>query len=98
MRRDSMPEAHGMIFIFPTEEQRSFWMMNTRIPLDILFVDAAGKVDAIGQMEPYSGRAGSKGPVKYAIELNKGMVERVGLKEGDLLEFPEDVRTMDVPR
>src|SRR3954471_21933201 len=42
MRRDSMPADHGMIFVFGDERERGFWMKNTRIPLDIVYVNAAG--------------------------------------------------------
>src|SRR5580765_5615184 len=44
MFRDYNPADHGMIFIFPDEQPRSFWMKNTRIALDIIFVDHNGKV------------------------------------------------------
>src|SRR5687767_12895988 len=50
MHRDSMPSDHGMLFVFAEEQRQSFWMKNTRIPLDIIFVDAAGKVVSIHQM------------------------------------------------
>src|SRR2546423_4457767 len=44
MKRDSMPEDHGMIFVFKGREFNPFWMKNTRIPLDILYIDADAKV------------------------------------------------------
>src|SRR3954466_2735649 len=53
MRRDSMPADHGMIFVFGDERERGFWMKNTRIPLDIVYVNAAGKVVSVKQMKPY---------------------------------------------
>src|SRR6202012_96879 len=53
MKRDSMPDDHGMIFVFPDEINRNFWMKNTRIPLDIIFLNTGGTIVSIHQMEPY---------------------------------------------
>src|SRR2546421_8067051 len=53
MERDSMPANHGMIFVFPRERMREFWMKNTRFPLDIIFLDAAGHIVSVAQMKPY---------------------------------------------
>jgi uncharacterized membrane protein (UPF0127 family) len=88
-----MPADHGMIFVFPDTEPRSFWMKDTRIPLDILYLDPDGVVVSIRQMKPYdlSGVHSDK-PAKYAIELNKGAAERAGVKVGDKLEIPEAAR------
>ena len=73
MRRDSMPADHGMIFVFQTPQQLPFWMKNTRIPLDIIYIDANGKVDSVKQMQPYvETPVSSEGVVKWAIELNQG--------------------------
>src|SRR3954468_22493780 len=54
MRRDSMAAEHGMIFVFPEPDTHSFWMKSTRIPLDIVFIDAGGTIQSIQQMKPYS--------------------------------------------
>lgn len=92
MRRDSMPDDHGMIFLFKEPKVLRFWMKNTRIPLDILYLDAAGKVVSIHRMEPYVEDATvSKGEAKYAIELNAGQAEKAGVKEGDTIPLPDNV-------
>jgi uncharacterized membrane protein (UPF0127 family) len=93
MERDSMPADHGMIFVFKAPDELSFWMKNTRIPLDILYLDEHGKVVSIHQMKPYD-RSGvpSDGPAKYAIELNVGRASDVGAKVGDVLEIPANAR------
>lgn len=89
MQRDSMPAEWGMIFVFPDEEMRGFWMKNTRIALDIIYVAGDGKVVSIHQMKPYDlNSTSSKGPAKYAIELNEGEAAKAGLKEGDVLVIP----------
>ncbi len=93
MNRDSMPAGHGMIFVFDDEEERSFWMKNTRIPLDILYLDRAGRIVSIKQMEPFDLRGTpSNGPAQYVIELNVGTAAKVGVKPGDQLALPANLR------
>lgn len=93
MHRDSMPAGHGMIFVFPGEEMRSFWMRNTRIPLDIIYLDRRGGVVSMHRMEPFDLRGTpSDRPAKYAIELNAGEVAANGVKRGDMLNIPLDAR------
>lgn len=96
MMRDSIPKNWGMIFVFPDEAERGFWMKNTRIPLDIIYVDAAGKVVSIHTMKPYDLESTvSAGPAKYAIELNAGQAAEAGVKPGDQLDIPGPARTTD---
>lgn len=93
MRRDSMPETHGMIFVFPDEKERGFWMKDTRFALDIVYVNAAGKVVSVKQMKPYDRTTvPSEGPAMYAIELNKGTAEQLGIKAGSILEIPKGLK------
>lgn len=94
MKRDSMPDDHGMIFVFPNERERGFWMKNTRIPLDILFLDSSGKIVSIHQMIPYDERlTPSDFPARYAIELNKGAAESAGVKVGDRITIPPEAKS-----
>jgi uncharacterized protein len=94
MRRDSMPREHGMLFVFPEEDERGFWMKDTRIPLDIVFLDASGVVVSVHQMKPYDikNTTYSARPAKYAIELNQGVAKETGVKPGDVLEVPAAAR------
>ena len=93
MQRDSMPSDHGMIFTFHDERGWSFYMKNTRIPLDIIFADANGRVVSIQQMKPYDLTTISpEVPVKYAIELNKGAAAKAGAKVGDKLSIPNSAK------
>jgi len=93
MHRKSMPQDRGMIFVFEDERERSFWMKNTLIPLDIVYADAAGKVVSIKQMKPLDETGiSSDGPAKYAVELNQGAARRAGVATGDVLVIPEEAR------
>ena len=96
MHRDSMPADHGMIFVFPDEIERRFWMKNTRIPLDIIYVNAAGKVVSIKQMKPYDQTSvPSDAPAQYAIELNKDAASAAGVTQGMTLQIPPGLKAKD---
>lgn len=89
MDRKSMPANWGMIFVFPRERDLGFWMHNTLIPLDIIFVDAEARVVSVHRMEPLDeNTTNSEGPAKYAIELNAGQAKENGVKKGDVLIIP----------
>lgn len=84
----------GMIFVFDRERHMSFWMKNTIIPLDIAYVDAAGKITATHTMAPLDTRVGqypSVSPARFAIEVNAGVWERLGVEAGDTLQIPQTV-------
>ena len=88
MNRDSLPENHGMLFVYGTTQVRSFWMRNTRIPLDIAFIDANGIIINIERMEPQSdSNTYSQGPMMYALEMTQGWFEANEVGPGDRLEF-----------
>ena len=96
MRRDSMPADHGMIFVFGEEEPRGFWMKNCRIPLDIVFIDHAGKVVSVKQMKAYDlNTTPSDGPAQYAIELNLGAASAAGVTPGMTLTLPPGLTSKD---
>jgi uncharacterized membrane protein (UPF0127 family) len=93
MARASMPADRGMIFVFRDESPRAFWMENTLIPLDILYLDATGRVVSIKQMKPRDRTpVPSDGAAMYAIELNEGAARRAGVKAGDVLAIPEEIK------
>lgn len=96
MHRDSMGADQGMIFVFPYEDDLAFYMRNTKIPLDILYLDAGGKVVSIHAMKPFDETSiWSAKPAKYAIELNQGMAGKTGVKVGDVVAIPKDVEALD---
>jgi uncharacterized membrane protein (UPF0127 family) len=93
MYRKSMPADAGMVFVFAREEPLQFWMRNTQIPLDIVYLDAGGKVVSVKPLAPYDeSGVPSDGPSKYAIELNQGTAARVGIKAGDVIALPPSVQ------
>ncbi|MCB1560086.1 MAG: DUF192 domain-containing protein [Xanthomonadales bacterium] len=91
MYRNEMAVDHGMLFLFEHETPQSFWMMNTHIPLDILYFDAEWRLVSVSRNTPpcSSGIScpsyPSKGRAKYVLELNAGQAKAVGLKKGDRL-------------
>jgi len=95
MFRDSMPDDHGMLFLFPSEARRSFWMKNTRIPLDIFYFDAelalvSVAVNAAPCRTSRCPSYPSAGPAKYVLELNAGKATELGVQPGDVLELHLD--------
>lgn len=90
MYRDSLGEDEGMLFVFPDEELRSFWMKNTAIPLSIAYIDAGGTIREIYDMEPFSlAPVPSRYPAKYALEVNRGRFAAYGIEPGDRVVLPE---------
>ncbi|MCL7928083.1 MAG: DUF192 domain-containing protein [marine benthic group bacterium] len=88
MNRDELPDDYGMLFVYPDERIRSFWMRNTRIPLDIAFIDRNGSIVNIEQMEPQTDENTiSAGPVMYALEMNVDWFASNDVEPGDRLEF-----------
>ena len=78
-----LPEDEGMIFAYPDERMLYFWMKNTLIPLDIAFLDQNGKVIRVTHMEPLDETLHpSGGLAMYALETNRGWMEKHGLKPG----------------
>ena len=84
MFRPSMAADAGMLFVFDEPRQASFWMQNTMIPLDMLFIDDTGRVETIAvRMDTYSTRASSsEGPVRAVLEINGGLSEKLGIEPG----------------
>ena len=88
MHRDSLPENHGMLFVYPEERTLSFWMRNTRIPLDIAFIDQAGRIVDIQQMAPQSDEQHrSAEPAMYALEMRQGWFADHGIEVGATVVF-----------
>lgn len=89
MFRQSMPENEGMLFVYKEPQEMSFWMRNTFIPLDIVFVGADGIILNIHQARPLDESVlyPSAGSAKYVIETNQGWFSRHGIRPGDRVTF-----------
>lgn len=90
MDRETLARSKGMLFVYPEPHRASFWMKNTRIPLDILFLDDTGTVRRIAKettpysLEPIPGGDG----IQYVLEINGGLSDRFRLSEGAELRHP----------
>ena len=95
MFRESLPDDHGMLFLFPVEARRSFWMKNCRISLDILYFDEDLKLVSVAENAKPCRTTRcpsypSTGPAKYVLELNAGKAAELGAKPGDALVLDLD--------
>ena len=86
MFRDHLDENHGMLFVFSHEKPRSFWMKNTRIPLDIIFISKDKKVvDIKEQFRPCKNdpcESYTSSPAAFALEVNAGFTRTRGITIG----------------
>lgn len=89
MFRPYMPDTVGMLFVFEQSEPQAFWMKNTIIPLDIIYVGANKKIVSIQKNAvPYSEKSlPSEGDAQYVVEVNAGFSDRYDLKAGDAISF-----------
>ncbi len=89
MYRKSMDDNKGMLFIFQKEEPQSFWMKNTIMPLDIIYVNSKKEIVKIFKNTiPFSEKSLPSGnPATYVVEVNGGFTDKYGIKEGDLISF-----------
>lgn len=87
MYRSILPTSQGMFFIFEKEEPRSFWMKNTYIPLDIIYINNNMKIVKIqSYTQPLTtSSVPSERPARFVLEINAGLSDKYGIKEGDVL-------------
>ncbi len=92
MDRKSMPDSVGMLFIFPAAEEQSFWMKNTYISLDILYVDSNFEIVSIQKYAtPLSEESlPSFKKAQYVVEVNAGYTDKKKIKYGDKIAFKKD--------
>lgn len=102
MYRRSLPRNHGMVFVFEKASTQSFWMKNTLIPLDIIFVSANGTVINVAHADPQPNasdselrRYTSEARAKYVVEMRQGFADRKGIEPGTKLVFEESRPTVE---
>ena len=90
MYRKELPPGRGMLFDFHREQQVGFWMRNTLIPLDMIFIDGRGRIVSIAQnAKPLSEDViMSGGPVRAVLEVIGGTARRLGIAPGDRVSNP----------
>jgi uncharacterized protein len=92
MFRDKMDESQGMLFVFDNEQPQSFWMKNTILPLDIIYVNSKMEIVKIQKNAvPYSEKSlPSIKPALYVVEVLGGYCDKLGIKEGDKVTWRRD--------
>ncbi|MBU2082097.1 DUF192 domain-containing protein [Patescibacteria group bacterium] len=93
MNRDSLEKNSGMFFVFSDEKARSFWMKDTLIPLDMIFISSNGRVNEIVTQRPCPENRTcqiyeSKSLAQYVLEINAGQAEKWNITPGDIVEIP----------
>lgn len=91
MHRESMAQSAGMLFVYPEPKQVGFWMKNTLIPLDMIFLDATGTVKKVhSNAIPHDETPifGGSPDIKAVLEINGGLSERLGIVAGSELRHP----------
>ena len=89
MYRRELGTDEGLLFVFPDERDQSFWMKNTPLSLDIIFMDRHRRVvGIIHDTVPFSTRSVGVGvPSRYVLEVRAGLARRNGIAEGDVARF-----------
>jgi len=89
MYRDRLPEDHGMLFLYKTPGTRSFWMRNTKIPLDLAYFDSQGVLLEIRPLYPYNENpvVSYSKEVLIAIEMNQGWFSQKNITPGTRLDL-----------
>jgi len=90
MHRDSLPRGAGMLFVYEHPQPVAFWMKNTLIPLDMIFIGADGRVGAVHAMAVPGDETSIPGPddTLMVLEINGGLARRLGLGAGAELRHP----------
>lgn len=92
MERESMPDDHGMLFLFEEDVSLGFWMKNTPLPLTIAYIDSTGEILEMRDGQPRDETIlRPSQPYRYALEVNQGWFERNGFAPGDQVTLPANL-------
>ena len=94
MNRETLDANSGMFFVFSDEKPRNFWMKDTLIPLDLIFISSNGHIKEITTQEPCPKIGActfyaSKSQAQYVLEINAGSADQWGMSVGDIIELPQ---------
>ena len=89
MFREKLEKGHGMLFLYEPAREVGIWMKNTLLPLDIIFINAAGRIanierDAVPLSET---NLRSRGPARAVLEINGGLTGSLGISVGDRVAY-----------
>lgn len=89
MDRTVMPADHGMLFVFPDSQPRTFWMKNTLIPLDMIFIGPDRRIAGVVENAAPETETERMVPARslYVLEIGGGLSARLGIKRGEPVEF-----------
>lgn len=92
---EKMPQATGMLFVYPEPGPVAFWMKNTLIPLDMIFADASGVVQRVHSNAIPGDLTGIPGgdDIQYVLEINGGLSRRLGITAGSEMQHPSVTQT-----
>ncbi|GFE51685.1 hypothetical protein So717_34380 [Roseobacter cerasinus] len=91
MHREHLPSSSGMLFVYDTPQRLSFWMRNTLIPLDLIFIDQTGVVKTVhhsAQPLDETPIPGGPDPLTHVLEINGGLAKAMGIVPGTLVRHP----------
>lgn len=90
MYRQHLAANEGMLFLYPAERPVTFWMKNTPLPLDMIFIDGNGRIVHVAAMaKPFDTTPiSSERPAKAVLEIPGGAAGQLGIKPGDVVEWP----------
>ncbi|WP_282123799.1 DUF192 domain-containing protein [Algibacter mikhailovii] len=91
MYRNSMAQNQGMLFVFEDEKERFFYMKNTKIPLDLIYISANKKIVSFQKNAiPFDESSlPSHEPARYVLEINAGLIDNLSIKVGDSIHFSD---------